>query len=239
MERGGAHLSCGPLEAFARCDGGLSLSLKSWGKAPIPKSAVLASAGPADSSEALEITERYVRGLDFVASYKATGAKHITPHVYWRSNFNESENTVRVELVLSAQTDLLDSGASWIVGSSISNALLLHAASLKRPTFEDASAAAERFDETDAAEHLFVFRASSLGFSYAQMVHPTDFVVAEVAFNEERKLMLRSTLFPERLEKGVIRRGRVCGWFMPVENDLETAVRLARAFVEDPLPLTA
>ena len=51
--------------------------------------------------------------------------------------------------------------------------------------------------------------------------------------------MLRATLFPERLEKGVIRRGRVCGWFMPVENDLETAVRLARAFVEEPLPLTA
>jgi hypothetical protein len=46
-------------------------------------------------------------------------------------------------------------------------------------------------------------------------------------------------LFPEHLEKGVIRRGRVCGWFMPAENDLETAVALARQFVAEPLPLTA
>jgi hypothetical protein len=45
-------------------------------------------------------------------------------------------------------------------------------------------------------------------------------------------------LFPERLEKGVIRLARICGWFMPAENDLATAVELAKRFVAEPPPLT-
>ncbi|MDZ4820284.1 MAG: hypothetical protein SGJ20_15060, partial [Planctomycetota bacterium] len=66
----------------------------------------------------------------------------------------------------------------------------------------------------------------------------TDFASAEVAMDEDQPLILSTTLFPDRLEKGVIRRGRICGWFMPVENDLATAAQLAREFVAEPPPLT-
>jgi hypothetical protein len=83
---------------------------------------------------------------------------------------------------------------------------------------------------------LFVFRQPELGLSYAEMVHPTDFVSAEA--NGRPPTCVRSTLFPEGLEKGVIRRARICGWFLPTENDLETAVELAKQFVDEPLPLT-
>ena len=67
------------------------------------------------------------------------------------------------------------------------------------------------------------------------MVHPTDFVSARLQHTRH----VETTLFPEHLEKGVIRRGRICGWFMPAENDLDTAVELAREFVNEPPPLTA
>jgi len=71
------------------------------------------------------------------------------------------------------------------------------------------------------------------------MVHPSDFAGASVALDGRQPMVVNSTLFPERLEKGVIRRGRICGWLMPVENDLATATILARSFVDEPLPLTA
>ena len=70
------------------------------------------------------------------------------------------------------------------------------------------------------------------------MVHPSDFVAAQVDADMQLNQCLSTTLFPEHLEKGVIRRGRICGWFMPTETDLEVAVQLARQFVDEPLPLT-
>jgi hypothetical protein len=71
------------------------------------------------------------------------------------------------------------------------------------------------------------------------MVHPSDFVTAQVQWNESGSPMVSATLFPESLEKGVIRRARLSGWFLPAENDLQAAVELAKRFVNEPLPLTA
>jgi hypothetical protein len=76
------------------------------------------------------------------------------------------------------------------------------------------------------------------GLSYAQLVHPSDYVAAELGIDSEPPYSLLTTLFPERLEKGVIRRGRVASFFMPSEDDLDVAVELARRFVSGPLPLT-
>jgi hypothetical protein len=71
------------------------------------------------------------------------------------------------------------------------------------------------------------------------MVHPLDFSAGAKSGIGRPQADVRWQLFPEHLEKGVIRRGRICGWFMSVENDLETAVQLAREFVNEPPPLTA
>ena len=51
-------------------------------------------------------------------------------------------------------------------------------------------------------------------------------------------MRITSKLFPERLEKGVIRRGRICAWFLPREADLAIAAELFRRFVSQPPPLT-
>src|SRR5262249_34795223 len=88
-------------------------------------------------------------------------------------------------------------------------------------------------------EQLFVFRNPRLGLSYAQLVHPSDLAATEIVADAICGLWgVKATLFPEHLEKGVIRRARICGWFMPVEGDLEMASALARQFVDEPLPLT-
>lgn len=236
----GATLKCGPLEAYARCDAhGLDVVVTKWAERPTPGISVLCSAGPVESAGQLEVADRYVRGNDLVVSCLPSGPHQITPHVYWRAKFCREFNASRIELVLSAQTDLLDSGPAWHINSFVREATLLHCDIREHRQVEDISALVKTFDAAASTEHLFLFRAKSLGITYAQMVHPSDFAGANVALDGRQPMVVGSTLFPERLEKGVIRRGRICGWFMPAENDLETAVKLAREFVNEPLPLTA
>jgi len=239
-EEAGAHLKCGPLEALAGCDSdGLDLIVESWNGKPVGGIAVLCSGGPNERGGRLDVAERYVRGHDFIERCAPAGPHRITPSIYWRASFDKAISAARVELVLSAQTELLDSLPTWTVVSFVLGAQRFYTCDLSQPTFADISALAKKMTVSESQEHLFVFRIQSLGLSYAQMVHPSDFVSAEAPFDGNQPLTLESTLFPEHLEKGVIRRGRICGWFMPVENDLETAVELARQFVDEPLPLTA
>ncbi len=236
----GATLKCGLLEAFARCDNeGLDLLVSKWRDQAIPGVSVLCSAGPAQCAGQLDIAERYVRGTDLVATCKPVGEYRIAPQIYWQASFHPALNAARVEMVLSAQTDLLDSGPAWSVNSFLRGAELFYSGLYPQAVFANITRASRDFALRAAtSEHLFVFRLASLGLSYAQMVHPTDFASADVAMDEGQPLLLSTTLFPDRLEKGVIRRGRICGWFMPAENDLETAVKLAREFVAEPPPLT-
>jgi hypothetical protein len=236
----GATLKCGQLEAYARCDNeGLDLLVSKWRDQAIPGVSVLCSAGPAQCAGQLDVAERYVRGTDLVATCRPVGEYRIAPQIYWRASFHAALNAARIEMVLSAQTDLLDSGPAWSIHSFIRGAELFYTCLHPEPIFANITRAARDFAlRAASAEHLFVFRLASLGISYAQMVHPTDFASAEVAMDEDQPLVVSTTLFPDRLEKGVIRRGRMCGWFMPAENDLTTAVQLAREFVAEPPPLT-
>ncbi len=139
-------------------------------------------------------------------------------------------------------TDLLDSEPYSAVDSVCFNSTLFRSSMLTadgfRPLMADDSI--HRVDRRDSETNTFVLRNSQLGVSYAEMVHPVDFDAAEIDLRgaERGDFCVRSFLFPERLEKGVIRRGRICGWFMPAENDLQSAVELARQFVDEPLPLT-
>jgi len=240
IEGWGANLKCGPLEAYA-CSGadGMDLIVSRWNNRPAEGIAVLCSGGPGEGPGRFDVADRFIRGRDFVASCNAAGKDRVTPHVYWRAAFDDLHSAARVELVLSAQTELLDSVPTWSFTSFVLGATRLHIPDLGQPRFDDISSASRTFDSSGSTTHLFLFRIASLGLSYAQMVHPSDFVAAHAPFDGNQPLLLESTLFPEHLEKGVIRRGRICGWFMPIENDVETAVTLARQFVDEPLPLTA
>lgn len=237
----GATLSCGPLEAIARCDHqGLDVIATSWRGHKVPGISVLCSPGPAQCAGVLDVSERYVRGSDFIASCRPAGEHRIAPQIYWRASFHPAANAARVEMVISAQTDLLDSGPAWSISSIVRDSDLFYAnISGAAPSFIEISRAEHNFVRpAESAAHLFVFRVPGLSISYAQMVHPSDFASADIDLDGMQPLVLNTTLFPERLEKGVIRRGRICGWFLPAENDLAAVLQLAREFVDEPLPLT-
>jgi len=236
-----AHLKCGPLVGRVELDGlGTRFVVNTWNGELADAFGVLVTAGPGPRPAILEVGERYVRGADYVATYAATRENPIVPHFYWRAKYHAALQAVQIEMVMSVQTDLLDSQPEASINSLAMESRLFWTESLLERRFEElkGSEPTRQIERGSSGEHLFVFRSERLGLSYAQLVHPTDFVAAHVHSKDGKPWLVESTLFTDRLEKGVIRRGRICGWFLPAENDLEVAVELARQFVEEPLPLT-
>jgi hypothetical protein len=244
LEGNNAWLNCGPLRGCVRlhqlvagiCD-------KTWHDLLCDKFAVLQLVVPlVEIAPPRELVDSYIRHSDLVASYARTPPLTVAPQIYWRASFDERSSAVSIEVMLSMHTDLLDSQPHSAVNSIGIGCNLFHTADLKTASFQRLTAAqgANRFDARDFGTHLFLLRSNELRLSYAEMVHPGDFVSTEIDYRGDdlSTYRIHSTLFPDHLEKGVIRRGRICGWFMPVENDMEAAVALARQFVAEPLPLT-
>ncbi len=184
--------------------------------------------------------ESYVRGRDLVSTHEAN-LPHGSPQIYWRLHAS-SPPAIGVEVVLSMRTELLDSRPLSAVDSMAASVSAYHCPTLNAADFAEVNlASAPHFWKAEtSAIHLFVLRSERLQMTYAEMVHPSDFVSAELSKPEPAidSWRLKSVLFPESLEKGVIRRARICGWFLPIENDLAVTVELARKFINEPLPLT-
>ena len=226
---------CGPHDLSFM---GVRLLVATWRGMPSDAFGAMITAGPGPRPPVIEVKERYVRGSDFVATYARSEEFPVAPQFYWRAALHEALSAVQVQMILSVQTDLLDSHPEASVNSFAIESRLFHAASLQSGAFREISDSA-MYEGDAGREHVFVFRNEALDLSYAQMVHPSDFVAAQVQVSESRPPLLSATLFPESLEKGVIRRARISGWFLPAENDLAVAVKLAKQFVNEPLPLTA
>jgi hypothetical protein len=157
------------------------------------------------------ITESYVRVADLVASFEQPGPLAAVPQVYWRIRHRESTVAVGIELIVSMRTDLLDSEPQTHVVTEFNQA-------------------------TIRSEPLRILDLPG-GVSYFQIIHPDDVFAVEERCSGDR-YRITATLFPERLEKGVIRRARICGWFLPSFSGHSVAVELAREFIAEPPPLT-
>jgi hypothetical protein len=241
LENQRGALVCGPLEGEAQA-GPLSFgfAVTRWNGRAVDRIGVLNSSGPADRAVALVLTEAYVRGDDLVFQYEKLPPHNVAPLIYWRASCDESRQAARIEMIVSVQTDLLHSVPQFPIASSVVDAELWHCAELAPDKFQriEQRASIAPLTRDQSPTHLFVFRSAKLGLTYAEMVHPSDFVWAQPVVATGESISVTSSLFPEHLEKGVIRRGRICGWFLPCENDLAVAVELARLFINEPLPLT-
>lgn len=229
------HLSCGPLVGRVALTNLGQFALTHWQGRRCDSFFVLAT----DALQALEVREHYVREQDFVATFAPKRPGNLTPQLYWRARLHASSLAVQVEMILSLHTDLLDSRPETTIQSIGVGSRLFHCAGLEPQNASELTAAnsGAPIDGQSSREHLFLFRNAAQGVTYAEMVHPSDFVQAQLM--PEPPPYLISTLFPDRLEKGVIRRARVSGWFLPAENDVAMACKLAQQFVHEPLPLTA
>lgn len=192
-------------------------------------------------AEVEEIHDSWLRGNDLVVVYAATARRALQPEIYWRSLV--SADAFGLELIMSVKTHLLDDNPEievvseldaietwWVPDADNEN-------SVRRLFADDAATTQPSSEQLNFEEPgSFLLRLPGNG-SYIEMTHPTDFCTAKLAKFEHR-ILLQTPLFPENLEKGVIRRGRMRGWFVPSKDDVVTAQRLFKEFANSELPLT-
>ena len=186
------------------------------------------------------LLEAYVRGADLVANYATTAAAQFRPQIYWCCH--RRSNSVGIELVLSMQTDLLDSRPTLETSTDLPNGSILVASASEPDQFREPSAIPDRSEANSncPSPALLLFRFTESPVSYVEMVYPTDQGGFRLGSREDVSQGWRCHfhLFDEPLEKGVIRRARVAGWFLPREQDQLAATALFQDFLQASPPLT-
>ena len=185
-----------------------------------------------------DVQDCWTRGADLVVTYSQRSGRQVTSEIYWRL-VRSCTDMFGTELILSVQTDLLDASPTTSASSQIPAAeayWLRNPESLESGSYLRSTDSLLQIDRA-AGQGLFVFRIAGSPFSYVEMVHPTDFCSATVHWDDGAAL-LRWQLFPDSLEKGVIRRARLRGLFVSQDNDLANAVRCFQEFAASPPPLT-
>lgn len=177
------------------------------------------------------LIESYVRGNDLIATYAQTPSRTVQPTYYWQGL--EAGPLVGVELMVSMQTSLLASDPTLTALTTCKGKALWisagEAVALK-------SNSDEAWQSPAGAEGFCLFRLAN-GISYAEMVFPADFLGARVTFKDDA-CQLAYRMFPESLEKGVIRRGRIRGWFLPTDGDVDAAFKAYQQLQAEDPPLT-
>ena len=180
-------------------------------RAPREGCSLLGVRDPAIGPPDNPLVDHYTRGDDLVALYDVLPKQNIQPQIYWRAT-RYGSLTYGVELILSVQTGLLDSQPYIATHSRLPHAYV---------------------QRLDIGPGVFLFRLPDATWSYVEMVHPTDYVDA---FHNGDSIGF--SLFNERLEKGVIRRGRLQGLFVPRHDDEAIAQECYEQFEASQLPLT-
>lgn len=178
------------------------------------------------------VIESYVRGDDLIVNYAQTPARTARPQIEW--SFVESGSAVGIQATIAMQTSLLDSDPTILSTSSLGKGELLHLAADKSDDWKVIDS-----DVTIPSETLsvFLFRPADSDWSYAEAIYPTDFQGATIRkSNENTELEL--SLFPEFLEKGVIRKGRIQSLFLPRTGDSQAAIDAHTSLSNAPAPLT-
>jgi hypothetical protein len=153
--------------------------------------------------------ELYARGADLVATYDSSAARPLRYQLYWRAYEKLPTDVLAMwDLIISVQTELLDSDPAVILETSLPKTLVI-----------------ANQDCCTTAKH-------AIG-TYFELTYPQDYVETQLAWTSEMAQQtieansaasthrtgtatLRQVLFARRLEKGVILRSHLrAGWLKP------------------------
>lgn len=195
------------------------------------------------AGEGLEapLAEAYARGNDLVACYAPTHDWPYSSQIYWRleESYAVAGALAGAMLMVSVETDLLDSHPRINVSTQLAadEALFLE--------LDDQHADARSLDARPPGEKTLITRCGCLLLrlpdgktSYAEMAHPSDFQELTVTGEQSKSWQVSWQLFAHFLEKGVIRRARMVGAFLPRADDVAIATACYRTMINSPLPLT-
>lgn len=165
---------------------------------------------------AARLAERWARGADVTAVYETTDARRLRASAMWRldSVAPALPREIAVwELVISAQTSLLESDSSLAIVSRV---------------------AATEFVPVGAGG---VLARRGDGTSALILVHPDDLKKVSSEHHAGRGT-ITCWLFSSAVEKGVLLRSRVLAAIGPAEGDTRWAAAIAETFATSPPMLT-
>jgi hypothetical protein len=161
--------------------------------------------------------DAFARENDLVAVYAQSEPQEFLWQVYWRASA-PAARVVVLDAILSLQTPLSES-----FPRVTSHTVLSVGEAAKLPGDGD----------------IIVLRPAGCDWTYAEMTHPKDRGLLEVASVPEGHSRIVRHLGGQFLEKGVIRRLRLRGAFLPREDDFELAQHYYTELAEETPPLTA
>lgn len=188
--------------------------------------------------------ECFVRGDDLVAYYPETDHR-FRSQVYWRLlRATPAHPEFGLEVIASVETDLLDSEPRFVARSEM-QARQFGVFIQEAPHFQplDTSPSSGARDFRPAPNGLWA-RPPETELIYLEFPHPRDTVAARLTYSSAggdlvRTVQFEHNLLHEFLEKGVLRRCRLRGVFLP-PDDLDALGPLAlQRFMTAELPLTA
>jgi hypothetical protein len=187
-----------------------------------------------------QLADVYIRGQDLVATYVETAQRPVRPQLYWRAlrELQASEGFPALELIISTQTQLLDSDPTLIVASEFPAGEILQLADAETGRFQLLDCQAAPVLTPAQSAGLVIARPAAAPFSLMLCSFPTDFEHAELTPASTGSCRLAYRLFSRFLEKGVILRGRLRIAFVPRECDQQAALACYQDFLKSPLPLT-
>jgi hypothetical protein len=188
----------------------------------------------------LPVVEAYVRGDDFVASYRPTNDWPYSPELYWHANALSAveRSLASMSLLVSVQTHLLNTLPKIVVTSDVQSDEMHFIAFGKDTQAEILPIVSERSLRPSGVVSCTLRRLRSTPISYAEIVPETDFRQVRFERCSAGEMSAKWELFADFLEKGVIRRARIYGALLPREADIELALECCAAIQQIPLPLT-
>lgn len=183
------------------------------------------------------LADSYIRKNDLILSYAATREFPFSTQLDWRVERDDRE-TLSIATIISVQTDLLDTHPVIELTCELptDEVLLLPANALDGNSIPAKLPLAL---PEEAVSQLVLFRIADSDFTYAEAIDPSDFCGLKLLEADTGHTRCTWRLFLHFLEKGVIRRTRLCSMLVPRTNDVQHASRAFREFLASELPLTA
>jgi hypothetical protein len=190
----------------------------------------------------------FVRGDDLVATFEETAEHPLRAQIYWRMLQREMPAAgdispiAGIELIVSVQTHLLDKDPALSVSSRLPRGSVRRLADVESGRFdavEPVQGGTQSFTPLSGYGCL-IARLPESSLLYAEMVHPADFQRTDVELTNSDRQAISWThcLFPQHLEKGVILRSRICGFFFRADASDAVVAAAYREFAASPPPLT-
>ena len=173
----------------------------------------------------------YTRERDLIATYGKQANQVNHAEIMWRyiTSSNETPSSVGVEVVATLQTDELYQPTRLTSQTTLTCSNVF--------TYSPEGVWLDSETNSDTANAIAILCHLNNGASYLEIAHPMDAQMCTLDYNGE-SARWEFLLLHQELEKGVIRRARIQGWWCSEPLTQDAASELIVNLANSPLPLT-